>query len=78
MQYQYFTKRAEQNYIRTTSGTIFSEDVQISGGQVIFQYKPGCIPLEAFGSKNQNKKLETHLNVKNKTTGKTGKDAGLL
>ena len=27
------------------SGTIFSADVQISGGQVIFQYKHGCIPV---------------------------------
>ena len=26
---------------RTTSGTIFSADVWISGGQVIFHYKPG-------------------------------------
>ena len=35
----------------TTSGTIFSADVWISGGQVIFQYRHGCIPLEAFASK---------------------------
>ena len=29
-------------YTRTTSGTIFSADVWISGGQVIFQCKPGA------------------------------------
>ena len=40
-------------YTRTTSGTIFSADVWISGYQVIFQYKPGAyIPLEVFASKN--------------------------
>ena len=47
---KHFTKSAE--YTRTTSGTIFSADVKISGSQVIFQYKPGCIPLEAVASKN--------------------------
>ena len=41
-------------YIRTTSGTIFSADVLISGGQVIFQYNPGA-PLDAFASKNFRK-----------------------
>ena len=38
-------------YTRTTGGTIFSADVQISGGEVIFYYKPLCIPLEAKASK---------------------------
>ena len=28
-------------YTRTTSGTSYSADVWISGGHVIFQYKPG-------------------------------------
>ena len=37
---KHFTKPAD--YFRTTSGTIFSADVLISGGQVIFQYKPGA------------------------------------
>ena len=37
---KYFTKSAE--YTSTTSGTIFSVDVWISGSQVIFQYKPGA------------------------------------
>ena len=46
----HFTKPVA--YIRKTSGTIFSTDVYISGGQVI-QYKHGCIPLEAFAS-NKN------------------------
>ena len=32
---KHFTKRAQ--YIHTTSGTIFSADVYISGDQVIFQ-----------------------------------------
>ena len=27
--------------MHTTSGVIFSADVWVSGGQVIFQYKPG-------------------------------------
>ena len=39
-------------YTRTTSGTILSADVWISGGQVIFQYKTWYIHLEAFASKN--------------------------
>ena len=47
-------------YNRTTSGTIFSADVWISGGQVIFQYKPGCIHLEAFASKKLIKII--HIN----------------
>ena len=46
----HFTKPAE--YIRTTSGTIFSVYILISSSQVIFQYKPDCIPLEAFVSNN--------------------------
>ena len=46
-----FTKPAE--YTRTTSGTIFSANVWISGGQVIFQHKTWCIPLEAFASKTE-------------------------
>ena len=36
---KHFTKPTV--YIRTTSGTIFSADVCISGGHVIFQYKSG-------------------------------------
>ena len=31
---------------RTTSGTIFSADLLISGGHVIFQYKPGAYLLK--------------------------------
>ena len=34
--------------IRTTSGTIFSADVRIRGGQVIFQYKLGAYLLKFF------------------------------
>ena len=37
---KHFTK--PKGYTRTTSGTIFRADVQISGGQVILQYKPGA------------------------------------
>ena len=37
---KHFIKSAE--YTRTTCGTIFSANVWISGGQVIFQYKPGA------------------------------------
>ena len=37
---KHFTKPAE--YTRTISGIIFSADVWISGGQVIFQCKPGA------------------------------------
>ena len=36
----HFTKFVE--HTRTASGTIFSADVWISGGQVIFHYKPGA------------------------------------
>ena len=42
---RHFKKPAE--YTRAMSGTIFSTDVLTSGGQVIFQYKTWCIPLEA-------------------------------
>ena len=37
---KYFIKPAE--YTSTTSGATFSADVWISGGPVIFQYKPGA------------------------------------
>ena len=54
---KHFTKPAE--YIRKTSGTIFSADVQISGGQMIFQYKPGCI-LKMEGGKVHLKNLASY------------------
>ena len=44
-------------YTRTTSGTIFSADAWISGGQVIFR-----IPLEAFASNKTIFKMK--LNTK--------------
>ena len=47
---KHFTKSAE--YTRTTSGTIFSTGVRLSGGQVFFSIQTWCIPLEAFASKN--------------------------
>ena len=36
------SKHFTHSVYRTTSGTIFSMDVWISGSQVIFQYKPGA------------------------------------
>ena len=47
---QYLSISQNPRSICTTSGTIFSADVLIGGGQVIFQYKTWCIPLEAFAS----------------------------
>ena len=38
-------------YTRTTTGTIFSADVWISGGQMFFSIQTWCIPLGAFASK---------------------------
>ena len=45
---KHFTKSAE--YSRTTSGTIFSADVGICGGQVIFQNKPKNLEAETNSS----------------------------
>ena len=50
-------------YTRTTSGTIFSSDVWISGGQGDFSLQTWCIPLEAFASN----KIDTCMQV-NRTT----------
>ena len=50
--YQHFTTLRS-----TTFGTIFSADVWINGGQVIFHYKTWCILVEAFASKNNFCKL---------------------
>ena len=44
------------NYV-DTSGTIFSADVWISGGQLTFNYKTWCISLEAFASKTGTSNL---------------------
>ena len=45
-----------------TSGTIFSADVWINGGQVIFSIQTWCIPLESFASKNELL-IKTHLDA---------------
>ena len=45
-----FTKKPQKTaeYTRTTNGAIFSADVYISGGQVIFHYKTWCITFQSF------------------------------
>ena len=54
-------------YSCTTSGTIFSADVWISGGQVgSFSIQTWCVPLEAFAYKNITKSKGYNYNIKRK------------
>ena len=55
-----------QNQWSTISGTIFSANVYISRGQVIFQYKHGYISSEAFAS--------THTGINGGTPNSKGKN----